>query len=226
MAMGSSNVRAVSRSARYVAERLEQRTLLTQVTGAAFDYRGASQAYTYTFDTWASPNQVKAALTLLNLSSATVLDRANISAQGLPGNKIKLSWDGLPNHSLDAGHYESIIESGADGATTVSATSVSHFSFYPGDANGDLKVNFNDLVILAANYNKTSGGTFETGDFNYDGSVNFADLSLLESALQQRPGAVADGGERADGGKRHHRFAFPDVDRSGGRPVHRLQRLA
>jgi hypothetical protein len=39
-------------------------------------------------------------------------------------------------------------------------------------------VNFNDLLILASNYNKT-GATYATGDFDGDGAVNFNDLLTL-----------------------------------------------
>jgi len=48
----------------------------------------------------------------------------------------------------------------------------------PGDANGDGKVNFADLVILAQNYGRT-GATWFTGDFTGDGVVGFADLVAL-----------------------------------------------
>jgi hypothetical protein len=47
-----------------------------------------------------------------------------------------------------------------------------------GDANDDHVVDFNDLVILAQNYN-TTGKTWSQGDFNGDGNVDFDDLALL-----------------------------------------------
>jgi hypothetical protein len=47
-----------------------------------------------------------------------------------------------------------------------------------GDANYDHTVDFNDLVILAQNYN-TTGKTWSQGDFNGDGKVDFNDLTLL-----------------------------------------------
>jgi autotransporter-associated beta strand protein len=46
-----------------------------------------------------------------------------------------------------------------------------------GDANLDLTVNFDDLLVLAANYNGSA--TWGGGDFNYDGAVNFDDLLAL-----------------------------------------------
>jgi hypothetical protein len=51
-------------------------------------------------------------------------------------------------------------------------------NFLLGDATGDGAVNFDDLLVLAANYNQ-SGRTTAQGDFNYDGAVNFDDLLIL-----------------------------------------------
>jgi prepilin-type processing-associated H-X9-DG protein len=47
-----------------------------------------------------------------------------------------------------------------------------------GDATRDGAVDFNDLVKLAQNYNR-SGRAFVDGDFNYDGVVDFGDLAIL-----------------------------------------------
>jgi len=54
------------------------------------------------------------------------------------------------------------------------------FMFYQlgGDATRDRKVDFNDLVKLAQNYN-TSGKVWPDGDFNGDGTVDFNDLVIL-----------------------------------------------
>jgi hypothetical protein len=53
----------------------------------------------------------------------------------------------------------------------------------PGDANVDSKVDFNDLVALAQDYNTIFSATTDNwwggGDFNYDGKVDFSDLVLL-----------------------------------------------
>jgi hypothetical protein len=61
----------------------------------------------------------------------------------------------------------------------------------PGDANGDGKVNFADLLILAQNYGKTSGAMFSTGDFNNDGGVGFDDLLILAQHYGFGTGAQA-----------------------------------
>lgn len=68
---------------------------------------------------------------------------------------------------------------------TINLTDYYAFSFSealvpkPGDANGDGKVNFADLLILAQNYGKSPGATLLQGDFNDDGSVGFDDLLIL-----------------------------------------------
>jgi autotransporter-associated beta strand protein len=54
----------------------------------------------------------------------------------------------------------------------------------PGDANLDLVVNFDDLLLLAASYGQTNR-VWSNGDFNYDGSVNFDDLLALAGRYGQ-----------------------------------------
>jgi hypothetical protein len=63
--------------------------------------------------------------------------------------------------------------------TPLPADYVFDFFVLAADANRDRKVDFNDLAILAQNYNTTGGMTFVKGDFNYDGNVNFNDLAIL-----------------------------------------------
>ena len=57
---------------------------------------------------------------------------------------------------------------------------VFEFRQLAGDANGSGMVDFQDLIVLAQNYN-TAGRTFSGGNFNYstDGLVDFADLIIL-----------------------------------------------
>ncbi len=53
-----------------------------------------------------------------------------------------------------------------------------------GDANLDRIVNFDDLLLLAANYNSSSR-PWSQGDFTYDGAVNFDDLLKLAANYNQ-----------------------------------------
>jgi hypothetical protein len=50
---------------------------------------------------------------------------------------------------------------------------------YAGDANFDGNVNFDDLLLLASNYNATGVTLWSQGDFNADANVNFDDLLQL-----------------------------------------------
>jgi hypothetical protein len=66
---------------------------------------------------------------------------------------------------------------------TSAASATSEFSSplwisLPGDANRDRAVDFQDLALLAQNYN-TTGRTWSQGDFTGDGSVDFLDLAKL-----------------------------------------------
>lgn len=65
-----------------------------------------------------------------------------------------------------------------------------------GDFNGDGKVDFADLLILAQNYGLTTGAMLGQGDANADGGVGFDDLLLLaqhygDTAMAEQAGAVA-----------------------------------
>lgn len=95
----------------------------------------------------------------------------------LPGG----SWD-----SADYGTYALTLVAGkvkdAVGNTT-GAVSIGSFKVsvpLPGDADNSGKVDFNDLVVLAQNYNQT-GKTFAQGNFDDDpaGNVDFNDLVIL-----------------------------------------------
>jgi hypothetical protein len=61
-----------------------------------------------------------------------------------------------------------------------------------GDSTLDGRVNFNDLVRLAQNYNNVDGNrTWYDGDYNYDGKVDFNDLVKL---AQNYNAAIPAGG--------------------------------
>ena len=66
------------------------------------------------------------------------------------------------------------------------------FNVLTGDTNGDSKVDFNDLLVLAKNYNGTAGKQWSDGDFNGDGLVNFDDLLSLAKRYNTSLPAPAD----------------------------------
>lgn len=76
------------------------------------------------------------------------------------------------------------------GVPLQTASSVDFFVL-AGDANHDRKVDFNDLVALAQNYNQ-SGRTFAQGNYNYsaDGVVDFADLVILAQQYNKTLAAI------------------------------------
>jgi hypothetical protein len=70
-------------------------------------------------------------------------------------------------------------------------------ALHPGDANGDNRVDINDLTIVLANYNQT-GMTWAQGDFNGDGRVDINDLTVVLAnyggsyGAASRPAAVPE----------------------------------
>lgn len=68
----------------------------------------------------------------------------------------------------------------------------------PGDATFDGLVNFNDLVVLAQNYNHVGKASWGTGDFTFDNQVNFDDLVVL--AQNYNAGSVVGNGVENIGG--------------------------
>jgi hypothetical protein len=93
-----------------------------------------------------------------------------------PGGSWDYPDDGTYTVSVQAGGVKdaagNAVPAGAIGAFTVHAP-------YPGDATGDDKNDFNDLVALAQNYNTPAGRGYATGDFTFDGAVDFNDLVIL-----------------------------------------------
>jgi hypothetical protein len=65
------------------------------------------------------------------------------------------------------------------GGETIDATAVLVRRTWLGDATLNGTVNFDDLLLLAANYNALTNVNWSKGDFNYDGAVNFDDLLVL-----------------------------------------------
>jgi probable HAF family extracellular repeat protein len=58
-----------------------------------------------------------------------------------------------------------------------------------GDANLDGRVDINDLTVVLASYNQSSGMIWETGDFNNDGRVDINDLTIVLANYNTTSGA-------------------------------------
>ena len=64
----------------------------------------------------------------------------------------------------------------------------------PGDANGDNKVDINDLTIVLAHYGQSGAGVgWYTGDFNNDDKVDINDLTIVLANYGQSIGSSATG---------------------------------
>ena len=88
------------------------------------------------------------------------------------------------NSLLPNGYYTMTLQAAGVSAGGIGLAGDYSTSFHvmAADGNGDRKVNFNDLLILAANFNK-AGRTFSSGNYDRsaDGLCNFNDLLLLAS---------------------------------------------
>ena len=56
-----------------------------------------------------------------------------------------------------------------------------------GDANFDTKVDFHDLLVLAAHFNRPSNGATDAADFDLDGVTDFDDLLTLAAHFNTLP---------------------------------------
>lgn len=76
-------------------------------------------------------------------------------------------------------------------ATYYDVDSVEVLATIPGDADGDLSVDFFDFLNLRANYGMA--GTWIDGDFDGDGDVDFFDFLLLRANYGTAAGGMGDG---------------------------------
>lgn len=146
-------------------------------------------------------------LIVTNAAQSPILGAAATGAD-IQGGKLVLDYTGGSSPSttvlaiLDAGYDQSTPFSGGRLRDTVlpagkllgwlddpTAKRVTVLATLPGDINLDLSVNFDDLLLLAQNYDAAAGKVWSQGDSNYDGLVNFDDLL----ALAQRYGLSALG---------------------------------
>jgi hypothetical protein len=150
---------------------------------AQFIYLTAPQSLRFTFSENVGQSLGVPDLVLKNLTTgATVPAAALALSYNTNGDVATFTFPGYQFGALPDGNYHATLT--ASGITNSSGTPMPadftfDFFFLQGDANHDRSVNFNDLVVVAQNYNTASGATFDKGDFTYDGKVDFNDLVIL-----------------------------------------------
>ena len=109
-----------------------------------------------------------------------VRDMNTVFASIIPSGWTLTTATGIDNNGDIVGYM-----SDNGGATTKGSSSRASL---PGDANGDGKVDINDLTIVLAHYGQT-GMTWTQGEFTGDGTVDINDLTIVLAQLQ--PNALA-----------------------------------
>ncbi len=153
-------------------------TLAPSITVSSYD-RDLTQRVTLAFDEAISNQVTTGDLTLTNTTTSATVGIQSATASG--GNLV--STVVFSGGLLANGRYTLSMATSA--ATDIAGNPLTaplslQFVQLAGDANADGSVNFDDLLMIAQNYN-TSGKNFSQGNFNYDGSgvVDFSDLLIL-----------------------------------------------
>jgi hypothetical protein len=155
-----------------------------RVVGSTFNYQLAQQSIVLNFS-----ENVQAPglsdMTLTNLTTGTQVNPSAVQYDPVAQTETIL----LDGHVPDGNYRLSVLANAVkdmagnalDGNSDGTGGDDFVFSFYQlgGDANRDRTVDFNDLVVLAQNYNAPAGKIWQDGDFNGDGAVDFNDLVIL-----------------------------------------------
>jgi hypothetical protein len=151
---------------------------------ASFNDDVAPISFTYTFSKNVSASLASNDLILARTGGGAV--GATLVSYDVPSNRAVFTVQtplptGVYTATLIAASITDTSGQSLTGATPLSIHSL------PGDVNRDRRVDFDDLLILAANYN-TSGKTYRQGNLTYDapGNVNFDDLLILASAYNSQ----------------------------------------
>ena len=107
---------------------------------------------------------------------------AGVTPASLLGDTFQLfNWTGVS----PSGQFAQIVNDLPTGYTwntsalyTLGEVTLVASGLNPGDANGDNKVDINDLTIVLANYNQ-SGMTWSQGEFTGSGTVDINDLTIV-----------------------------------------------
>ncbi|HEY7120281.1 MAG TPA: Ig-like domain-containing protein, partial [Tepidisphaeraceae bacterium] len=165
------------------------------VVSSSFDYIATRPRLRVRFSEDVSASLIREDLSILNMTTGqTIAANAMALSYDPSSQTATITFPSYPG-SLPDGNYRARIASGgvtdAAGNPLPTDFTLDFFSL-SGDANHDRSVDFNDLVVLAQNYNTTGGKTFDLGDFNYDGNVDFNDLvNLAQNYNKTLPFAAA-----------------------------------
>jgi cyclophilin family peptidyl-prolyl cis-trans isomerase len=154
------------------------------VAVAPFDVSVAPQGLTLTFSEDVADTLAAGDLKVTNVATGATVAVATLTPVG--GGGYRFTFD-VPGGVLPDGNYHAALAAGdvTDRAGNALAAGVGvDFYVLAGDANRDRTVNFDDLLVVAKNYNKV-GVTYAEGDLNYDGLVNFDDLLVLAKAYNK-----------------------------------------
>ena len=162
-----------------------------------FVYNASAQAITMTFSEDVGATLTASDLQLIRSDDNVTIPTSNIAlSYNAATRQATFTFPAYPGGALPDGNYVATIATGNvsddTGNPLTQSASLSFFTL-AGDANRDRKVDFNDLLILASNFNQ-SGRTFSQGNFNYsaDGKVDFSDLLILASRFNKPfPAAAA-----------------------------------
>jgi CSLREA domain-containing protein len=147
-------------------------------SGGAFNYQ-TLQSLAFSFSSDVQSSLTNTDLIVKNLTTDQTIPASSIPLVNYVSNAATFLFTSI----LPDGNYRATLPAGsiytAQGGT-LTADYAFDFFVLAGDANRDRKVDFNDLVVLAQNYN-LGGKTFSQGNFDYspDGKVDFADLVIL-----------------------------------------------
>jgi hypothetical protein len=160
-------------------------TVFPAVAGMTFDYH---RAVAVTFNK--------------NLGASISTD--DLSLQPLAGGAaamtpVNVTWNAatftatftFADDLADGDYRATLLAAGVNDTANLHPAADATFDFFAfaGDLNRDRAIDFNDLVVLAQNYNM-SERTYLEGDFTGDGLVDFNDLAILAQRYNQSLGDV------------------------------------
>ncbi len=181
----------------------------------SFAYQSSPIQIAFRFNEDVSGSLSLADVSVVNLTTSAIVNPITFSYEALT-NTATFNFasgpliDGNYRATLNASGITDSAGNALDGDANGSAGGNYNLDFYflNGDANRDRVVNFDDLLIIAQNYDQ-GGKTFSQGnvDYSVDGLVNFDDLlvlaqhygtSVLTSAVTSVPSARVSRSRFAD----------------------------